>query len=284
MIQRRHYLHKDEDRMVKRLQKAMIIDSKELIEYYKKFEEEPLLPDLIGKTVEINEDQFPRVYTIVKNVAQSLDMVIPKIYTFESFFYDVNAEGLDRPWIKISSKTISDFSDKELEFLIARQMCHIKEDHIRYEVLCEQQSKLIMMASSYGSQAASPIPMGSIGVGEISDVASSKFKLVASQWSRVSEYTADFCAYMVCRDIKAAISAIKKTIVNSSSLADEMKLKSFLKQSDEILKLDSVMSQYSIFDEQIPYGPFRIKELIRFASSSDVKKALRDDTEKYSHI
>ena len=276
MINSNIYMHKDEERILKRLKKAMLVDSSELIEYYKNFEEDSLLPDLIGKTVEINSEQFPRIYKIVKKIAEKLEIDIPKIYTFESFYYDVNAEGLDFPWINISSKAIIDLNNKELEFLIARQMCHIKEDHNKYEILCEQQSKLLLMAANLGSQAASVIPMGSIGVGEIADVKSSQFKLIASQWSRISEYSADFCAYLISKDIKSAISAIKKTILNSSILADEMNLKSYLKQGEDITKLDSIISQYSIFDEQIPYGPFRIKELVAFASSLKVKTFLKE--------
>lgn len=45
-----------------------------------------------------------------------------------------------------------------------------------------------------------------------------------------------------------------------------------IKQADVINSMTSPISIYSILDEQIPYGPFRIKELIGFASSIETKK------------
>ena len=96
--------------------------------------------------------------------------------------------------------------------------------------------------------------------------------MAACQWSRVSEYTADNFAYLICNDINASVSEIMKQILNSKKLAEGMKLKSFLKQADVINSMTSPISIYSILDEQIPYGPFRIKELIGFASSIETKK------------
>lgn len=274
MIERKMYIHKKEDEVTRNLDNKLISEEykNQLIEFYKKFEEENLLPDLIGKSVEVNEEQFSELYKVVKKVCKISDTKIPKIYIYESFYYDVNAEGYDNPWIQISSKTLEDFTEKELEFAIARQVCHIKENHIKYEILCEQFSKALGIISQVGTNAVSFIPLASTISKEALDVYSSTFKLAACQWSRVSEYTADNFAYLVCNDINASVSEIMKQILNSKRLAEGMKLKSFLKQADVINSMTSPISIYSILDEQIPYGPFRIKELIGFASSIETKK------------
>lgn len=273
MIDRKIYIHRKIEEVTNRLNNKLISEEykDQLMDFYRRFEENSLLPDLIGKSVEVNEYQFSYIYDIVKKQAKKLTIDTPKIYIYESFFYDVNAEGCDSPWIQISSKTLEDFTDKELEFAIGRQMCHIKENHIRYEVLCEQFSKALGIVGQFGTQALSFIPGLSVVSGEALEVYASSFKLTACQWSRVAEYTADNCAYLLCNDLEASVSAIKKQILNSKKLSDEMKLKSFINQSININKLDSPVSIYSVLDEQIPYGPFRIKELIKFASKERTK-------------
>lgn len=239
----------------------------QLIEMYKLFEEETLLPDLIGKTLEVNDEQFPELYTIFKNIADKLSMVVPKIYIFEGRYCDVNAEGLDTPWIQITTKMLEDFDEEELKFAIARQLVHIKLGHMRYEILCEQFSKSIGIASQLGGSMVNFIPGGSVASQEAFEVYAARFKLISSQWSRIAEYTADRCALMICDwNIKAAITAISKQVMNSSKLVEKMKIGSFVKQADAILELETAVAKYSIFDEQFPYGPFRIKELISFAS------------------
>jgi len=277
MINRNMYIHKKEDEVTKKLNESLISEEykEQLIDFYRKFDEQMLLPDLVGKSVEINEYQFPHIYDIVKKQARILNIQIPKIYVFESFYYEVNAEGYDIPWIQLSSKTLEDFSKKELEFAIGRQMCHIKEDHIKYEILCEQFSKAIRIVGQVGVGAFSFIPAGSTITGEALEVYASRFKLTSCQWSRISEYTADNCGYLLCNDIEASISAIKKQIVNSKKLADEMKLSSFVEQTKTINSMNSDISRFSILDEQIPYGPFRIKELIAFSSSIRTKENIR---------
>lgn len=271
------YIHKKEHEVTNKLNSKLISEEykSQLIDFYRKFEENSLLPDLIGKSVEVNKYQFPDIYQIVKSQAEILGISIPKIYIYESFFYDVNAEGYDNPWIQLSSKTIEDCTEKELEFMIGRQMCHIKENHIKYEILCEQFSKALGIVSKVGTEAISFIPGMSTVSGEALEMYASSFKLTACQWSRISEYTADFCAYILCNDIEASISAIKKQILNSKKLSDEMKISNFINQSININRLDSPISIYSVLDEQIPYGPFRIKELIKFSSNSKTKEYLK---------
>lgn len=241
----------------------------QLIEMYNFFELETLMPDLIGKSMEINEQQMPELYKIFKELAGELEMPVPSVYIFEGRYCDVNAEGFEKPWIQVSTKTLEDFETEELKYAIARQLVHIKLGHMKYEILCEQFSKSISIASQLGGSLVNFVPGASVASNETFEVYAAHFKLVASQWSRISEYTADRCALVLCNwDIKNAVSAIKKQILNSRKLADEMNLSSYLKQADSILALTKPVAKYSIMDEQYPYGPFRIKELIAFASTN----------------
>ena len=233
---------------------------------------ETLLPDLLGKSLTVNKYQLPELYSIFQKHAEKLNMPIPKVYIFEGRYGDVNAEGLDNPWIQVSTKALEDYDDDELEYAIARQMIHIKLGHMRYEVLCEQFSKSIGIASQLGGSLVNFLPGGSVASSEGFELYAAHFKLIASQWSRCSEYTADRCALALCNwNIKAATEAIKKQILNSRILSDNLKISTYLDQAESILDMQSSVAKYSIMDEVYPYGPFRIKELISFASVTQMK-------------
>ena len=82
------YIHKKEHEVTNKLNSKLISEEykSQLIDFYRKFEENSLLPDLIGKSVEVNKYQFPDIYQIVKSQAEILGISIPKIYIYESFF------------------------------------------------------------------------------------------------------------------------------------------------------------------------------------------------------
>lgn len=269
------YKHPQEDDAIRRLEKHLVNDEymNQICEMYKTVDEENLLPDMIGKAVEINEYQMPEVYAIFQHYCDLLKMKVPKIYSFEGMFVEVNAEGLDKPWVQIIARTFDICDKKELSFLIARQLIHIKLGHMKHEILCEQFDRTIQIAQGFGSSFVGFIPGGGKFSEESFDIFTKKFKLISARWFRVTEYTADRCALALTDwDIKTAVSAIKKQIFNSKKLADMVRMSEYLMQTRTILSLKSPVAKYSIMDEQCPYGPFRIKELISFASTHCIDK------------
>lgn len=258
------YIHPQEAAVTERLKSNLVSEEycEQLLENYRIFDLEKEMPDNIGKCLEVNKLQLPDVYEVVAELCEILDMEIPKIYVFENYYFSISAEGLDKPWIQISTKSLENFSDEELRFAIARELVHIKLDHIKYEVLCEEFTKNIETASQVitlpGYAAASE---------QAFDVYRNRFILIAANWTRISEYTADRCALVACDfDITSAVSVILKQILNSSDLAEQVDLPSFLHQTEAIMSFTTTAAKFTRMDEMAPYGPFRIKELISFAS------------------
>lgn len=276
MLEREIYIHKYENDLIDKLNNKLISEEykNQLINYYKDFEEEMLISDLIGKSLEVNDKQFSEVFNIIKKQADILEIKLPKVYICNNSIYEIKAKGYDKPWIEISSKALEDFTTKEIEFDIAREMCHIKEEHIKYEILYTEFLKAIETLGKIGDNLLSSLP--GIISSEGLEVYSASFKLVAYQWSRIAEYTADRCAYLICKDIKSGISTIKKHFLNSKIFSDKINMESFLKQCDFINNIDSSISRYSIFDEKMPYSAFRIRELIAFASNFKTKEYFKD--------
>ena len=57
-------------------------------------------------------------------------------------------------------------------------------------------------------------------------------------------------------------------ILNSRHLAEELDLLQYMKQAEEINKLDDTVSILAKMDEQVPDGPLRVKNIVQYASST----------------
>lgn len=258
MIDKELYIHPFEDIAFKDMMNTVAFDE-EIMFYYKNYTEKIRKPDLIGKTVKVTNNQFKDIYVIISKIADMNEMEIPDTYIYEDFYYGVESKGADKPWIEISAKTITDLSKPELTFLIAREMCDINLKHTYYFTLINETMQALNHSSILGS-----------------DTLKRYWNAIMCRWSRIAYYTADCFGYTVCKDLSAAIGAIKKLILNNCYLADNMNLQQYIKQSEEINMLDDDMSNFTKHDELVPYGPVRIKNLIEYASSDKGIKSVKE--------
>ncbi|WP_042347600.1 M48 family metallopeptidase [Bacillus massiliigorillae] len=228
-----------------------------LEDQYIHFEEKKRKPDLLGKTVKVSERQFPEVFYIVKKIEQRTRLKMPDIFVYEDFFYAIESKGIDNPWIEVSASMITDFTEKELEFMLAREICRVYYKHTHYTTL---------MNESLEMYAKGLIPFSN---GIVGDVA----KVIFYRWNRLANYSADCFGYLICMDLHASTKSILKCVLNSKFLANNINLAEYLKQAEAINELHDSVYESTKIDEQYPYGPFRIKNLIAFASSERMIRA-----------
>lgn len=262
------YKHKLEDDCLKDMKKAVFCEET-FINYHKNFIEEAILPDLIGNSIKVTEKQFGKIFSVTKEMCNVLNIGQPDIYVYEDFCYAVSAEGLNKPWIQISASTIEDFNKDELKFLIGRELAHIKSGHMYWKILMKQCINAPKLISNVPGAGIANLIGGIEGL-------EMGLKIIMYKWNRVSEYSSDACGYLLCRNMEAAISSIKKLILNNKFLAKELNLSEYIKQGELLEDCTSNMAKYSKLDEIAPYGPFRIKELLRFASSSKTKEIIKE--------
>lgn len=252
MIDKFLYQHPLEETYLKHIKDSGFF-LEEIIDNYKNFEEKYRLPDLLGKTLKVGEKQFPKIYAICKDVCTMLDMKIPNIYIYEDFYYGVESKGASIPWIEISSKTVEDFEEEELTFLIAKQLCSIKLGHTYNQTLIDE------TLEAYNK--------GQIMIG--ADTMIESMNVIMCKYSRISHYTSDRFGYIVTKNLSSCISAITKCILNSYFLSKNLDLNEFIKQAQSINELNESAYDYTKMDERIPYGPFRVKNLIAYAASEN---------------
>lgn len=247
------FVHPKEQESFEEMMKVIVFN-KDIEFVYINYDEKMKRPDLLGKTVKVTAKQFGYINDVVSDISKILNIEAPDVFVYEDFYYSIDSKGINKPWIEISAKTIVDFSKEELKFLIGKTLCNIALNHTKYYMIGEQ---LINQLNS--------------GIFTGSKTLSETWKLTMYKWSRITHYTSDNFGYLMCKDIKASTMAIIKFILNNKFLAENLNIAEYIKQAEEINKLNDKVYNYTKLDEVIPYGPFRIKSLIAFASLRGIK-------------
>lgn len=248
MLKKSNYVHVGTDEAFENYKKESII-GEDVENVYNTIECCMKKPDLLGKTLKVSEKQFSKVYFIVSEICDFLDMKKPEIYVFEDFFYGIESYGMQDYWIEISAKTIRDFTNSELRFLFARELYKIKEGVV-YQTMLKNQV--------FGMQASMPV---------IGDFIKETSRLKFNHWCRLENYTADNFGYLICKDLTASVNAIVAMVLNSKSMLSEIDMSEFIKQASAINKIDDIVTNYTKADEMLPYVPYRVESLLAYAVS-----------------
>ena len=238
--------------------KENIVLEKDVVKMYTSINEKKIIPDLLGKTVKVSKKQFKEINMYIEEICNVLEMDrMVSAYVYEDFYYGVESKGISNPWIEISAKTIEDFSEKQLKFLIAKELYNIKFNKTYYSILIDayiKGSKFIKITNSSMTEEA--------------------IKLLFYKWSRTMNFSSDNFGLVICGDIQESIKAILLTILNNKKLVKSINICEYIKQADEINRLNDNVYEYTKLDELVPYGPFRIKNLIGYFSSLRCKNAM----------
>lgn len=260
MIKKENYIHQLEINAFNDMISNSFF-SDEIMEFYKNFEEKMRKPDLLGKTIKVSLHQFKNIYDMAKEISYKLGIDMPDIYVYEDFYYGIESKGAEVPWIEISAKTIEDFTEEELKFLLSRELCSISLKHTYYKTMIDQTLKAMEGANFI------------TGI----DTFIKTTKANVYKWYRIINYTCDNFGYLICKDIRVCKNAIIKTILNSSFLAERINIKEYINQAIEIGALNDSVYNFTKADEKVPYGPYRIKNLISYASSRRGLNSIREE-------
>ncbi len=256
------YQHPLEERTFNALQKNFFA-VETVIEYYSNIVVPQRRVDLLGKTIKVNRTQFGKIYLMLKEICVLLNVPLPDVFIYEDFYYGARIGGLDEPWIEISAKTVSDFKDEELTFLLATQVARIHAGHLKTLALIEQYRNI--EHSSLGTI------LGSFTLG-ISNIISEGFLLATNKWMRVSTYSMDACGFLIVKNIRPIVNEFIKEVLNSKQLLEHVNVKDFIKQSMLIDNYHDTFSSYKKLQQEVPFTSYRIKELLRYISSDRAKK------------
>ena len=176
-MERKNYVHLLQDVAFEKY-KGGISFQKDIENTYDNTEYKVKQPDLLGKTVRVTEKQFHNVWEIMRDLYryESGDMV--PVYVYEEYYYGAESYGISKPWIEISAKTIADFTEEELRFVLAREVFKISDGVTKQKTMMEERFKYIR----------------SLAPNELEEISKAAF----FHWYRLANYSADNYGYFQC--------------------------------------------------------------------------------------
>ncbi len=250
-MERKNYVHLLQDNSFEKYREGVLFQ-KSIESTYDNIEFKIRQPDLLGKTVRVTEKQFHNVWEIMKDLYKHESGLPVPVYVYEEYYYGAESYGISNPWIEISAKTIADFTEQELCFVLAREVYKITDGITKQKTMMDEKFKYIKTFST------------------LEEISKRSFY----HWYRITNFTADNYGYLSCGNIKAAVYAVLKMVLNSVTLAEQVDIKEFIGQASEINKLDDVTYNHTKADEPVPYAPYRIQNLLAYAESERGMRAL----------
>jgi len=239
-----------------------------LMQQFEDFEEEGALPDLLGKNILVSENQFANIYNIVKQIANTLEMPIPQVFIYDSYECVVDSEGIKIPRLEISARVVKEFTIKEITHTLAKEMYHIKVGHIYYEVMAEKIMGLFNVAPNLPGVNL----IKQFGGDFVAQGANFHFRSLAFKWFSYACFSAENFAVVYTNSITSSISATLMGIFNERILVDSIHIKDYLEQIPKIESCLGPAATLEIINEVIPYGPYRIDNMLKFVISENGKK------------
>lgn len=238
------------------------------MQYFEEIEEEGAYPDLYGKSVLLDGKHFPKVQKTVDDVSKILELSSPECFIYDSYKYLIDSEGINKPRLEISARLIKDFSENELKHIIAKEIYHIKAGHIRLEVLSE---KMFDLLDSIPNLPVVNL-LNQFGGSLAFEATSFHFRNIAFNWFKSACFSAENFAIAYTKDIKSSLISTLLTIFNERALTESINISSYINQISKIEACNGPAATIEIINEVIPYGPYRLLNMLRFIVSARGRK------------
>lgn len=245
-MEREYFIHAGQDEAFRQYEDGVLFQEG-IQDVYEEIDYKFKVPDFLGKTVRVSGRQFPEVYALLDGVLEDAGAGEVPVYVYEDYYYGAESSGMEYPWIELSAKTVQDFTPGELKFVLAREAFKIADGITAHKTMMEERFKAMRKAMPDRIEEVS--------------------RLSFNHWYRMANYAADNYGYAMCGNIKTAVNAILKMVLNSVMLAGQVDIKEFIRQASEINRLDDTVSNYTKADEPMPYAPHRVQNLLAYAVS-----------------
>lgn len=218
-------------------------------------------------SLRLSPRQCPRIYRLMREGCEVLDMPEPELYLAQSPERHAVATGMDRFTVVVSSGMVDMLDDEELRVVLANQLGHIKSGHMLYKTIA-------IFLGLVARAAARNLPLV--------QVFSTAMLYAFYDWSRKSELSADRASLLVAQDPDVVVRTLLKLAGGAQSPPDELNVEEFLKQADEFEDMDqSLLDVFYRMDMTLkqthPFPALRAREITRWAASDEYRRILQGD-------
>ncbi len=210
---------------------------------------------LLGQSVKVSERQFPRIYRVVRQSCETLQIAMPQVFLVNSPVFNAGTLGTNEDsFIMVHSSLVDQYTDEELLTVIGHECGHIHNSHVAYLTALHY---LTYMAGMFLPWILQPALVALRG------------------WSRRAEVTCDRAGMLVAKNQAASERAITKLAVGSKKLYEEFNLDAFLEQHEE--GSQGIGKYMEVFATH-PWLPKRVLAMRVFGESQLFRRSLGDAT------
>ena len=202
--------------------------------------------ELIGTSVKVSDQQFPRVWEAAKKAADALRIRVPAVYVAPAA-QNIKARALgtadDAVYLVLGAQIADSMSEPELIAVLGHEMGHIQNSHVLYATALHYLNHGAIFFVRWIVQPA----------------------IMALQaWSRRAEITCDRAALLATRDLDTTLAALVKLELGMEAGAS-FRLDEYLKDLPDTKK---GVGRYAELFRSHPYLPKRVQALKLFAEGA----------------
>jgi Zn-dependent protease with chaperone function len=208
--------------------------------------------NLVVSAVELRAGQFPdrpELARVVADCARVLKMPAPRVFVSGSLDRPAIVVGIAEPKIVLSSSVLRRLdNEREVRFIIGRQLGHIRARHMRWQMIVH----------------------GGIGTARrmmlVPDELALAPLLPLFKWAREAEMTADNAGLICAQDLRAAEQALLRTELD---IEENIAVDIFLVQNEltDTSKFSETMLYWKELARPQPFLAERVKQLRAYAES-----------------
>ncbi len=201
--------------------------------------------ELLGTSVKVTDQQFPRVFAAARTAAEALSVRLPPVYVAPTT-WSLRARALgtdDSPYIVVNAQLADRLTDGELAAIIGHELGHVQNGHVLYTTSLHYLTQSAVFFVRWIVQPAI---------------------MTLQAWSRRAEISCDRAALLAVRDLEVALGAIIKLELGLEQGA-AFNLAEYLK---DLPDTKQGFGRYGELFRAHPYLPKRVQALRLFADGA----------------
>jgi Zn-dependent protease with chaperone function len=265
-IRPENFLHPEDKSALDALKKVPFFDQicSSLIKYFN----EPIrhVHDMSTK-IKVSEQQMPKIYGMVKEICEDMAIDIPDIYVELEREPNACTYGDQKVTISITSGLLECLNDEEIYAVLAHECGHIACHHVLYHTM----GNLLLKGGAIGLENI-------LGKNLLTGAILLPIKYAFYRWIRMSEFSADRCAALCCRESKPFVSSLMRLAGGTQNIMQEVDIKLFEQQAQAYIQgindsnYNKVIEFWMTFQDTHPLHAVRAYELDKWCENEEFER------------